>query len=98
MHTSMAQKIKPNVLVLATITALMIVGLMLATPSEMLQKPEVLALFAAVAGAFVGGAMSVMNKLVDPEPDPAVPASVVVAFMEALQHTPSDPQPKLPNV
>ena len=78
----LAEKLKPNVLALALIAACMIVGLVASLPSMLLEKPEVVTLIFTVTSAFIGGLVVVLNKLVDPPPDPAVPASIVREILE----------------
>ena len=62
-----------NILALAAIGTALICALAFITNSGSESQMAVL----AIAGTFVGGFAGVMVRLVEPEPDPSVPASIV---------------------
>ena len=70
---------RPNVIVLTLIGAVLVGALIWVLPSE--------SAIVTVAGGFIGGLVSLAGKLVEPEPNPSVPASVVAKLLEKLSAT-----------
>ena len=71
-------RLKANVLILAAIGAVMVVGLALIFGASQAT------LVIGVAGTLIGGFAGVMRDLIAPEPDPSVPASVVSEMLGVL--------------
>ena len=67
-------KIRWNILALAVVGVVAVVVLAICFD-------DATAVIAAGAG-LIGGISAVMSKLAEPEPDPSVPASVVIALIE----------------
>ena len=70
---------RPNVLILALMGAVIVMALVFVLPGE--------AALVTVAGAFIGGVVSIASKLTDPPPNPSVPASVVASLLEHMPGT-----------
>ena len=64
--------LRANVLILVAIGAVIVGGLAFVVGEAAL---------VTVAGGFVGGAVSIASKLVEPPPNPSVPASVVLKLI-----------------
>ena len=71
-------RFKANVLILAFIGAVMVGALALIFGESQAN------LVIGIAGTLIGGFAGVMRDLIAPEPDPAVPASVVSEMLAAL--------------
>lgn len=70
-------KIRINILILALVAALLIVGLAFTLGEAFATE------LMTLAGAYVGALAAVMREMVAPDPDPAVPASVVSQIIKA---------------
>ena len=78
-------KVRWNILGLALIGGALVAGLALATGGNADAQLATL----AVAGTLVGGLSGTMTRLVEPDPDPSVPASVVEQTLCARRQIPA---------
>ncbi len=72
-----SRQIRWNILALAAIGAILVIGLAFAGGGN----PDAMLAVLAIGGTLVGGLSGTMTRLTEPEPDPSVPASTLAVLL-----------------